>query len=160
MPAADGFFILAVGNDGQFVKFCQFAGAAALAADPRFVTNDARVRNRVELYRLLPDMTRRKRQAEWIDGLARLGVPCGPVNDIAQVFADPQVQARGMKIALPYPLAGTGTVDLIGNPIKLSATPVTYRRPPPTLGQHTEGVLHEFGLDDAEVAALKAEGAI
>ena len=160
MPAADGFVILAVGNDGQFAKFCQFAGAPELAADPRFVTNDARVRNRVELYGLLPALTRRKRQAEWVDGLARLGVPCSPVNNVDQVFADPQVQARGMQIALAHPLAGKGTVDLIGNPIKLSETPVTYRRPPPTLGQHTEEVLRELGLGEAEIAALKAEGAI
>jgi len=160
MPAADGFVILAVGNDGQFAKFCQFAGAPELAADPRFVTNDARVRNRVELYGLLPALTRRKRQAEWVDGLARLGVPCSPVNNVDQVFADPQVQARGMQIALAHPLAGKGTVDLIGNPIKLSETPVTYRRPPPTLGQHTEEVLRELGLSDAEIATLKAEGAI
>ncbi len=160
MPAADGYVILAVGNDGQFAKFCRFAGAPELAADPRFVTNDARVRNRVELYALLPALTRRKRQAEWVEGLAGLGVPCSPVNDVAQVFADPQVQARGMQIALPYPVAGEGTVDLIGNPIKLSATPVSYRRPPPTLGQHTEEVLRELGLDGRDIAALRAEGAI
>ena len=160
VPAADGFFILAVGNDGQFVKFCQFAGAPELAGDPRFVTNDARVRNRDELYRLLPALTRAKPQAAWVDGLAKLGVPCGPVNDIGQVFADPQVQARGMQIALPHPLAGKGTVDLIGNPLRLSATPVAYRRAPPTLGQHTDEVLRELGLEEAELATLRAEGAI
>jgi crotonobetainyl-CoA:carnitine CoA-transferase CaiB-like acyl-CoA transferase len=160
MPAADGFFILAVGNDGQFAKFCRFAGAPELAADPRFVTNDARVRNRVELYALLPELTRRKRQSEWVEGLAGLGVPCSPVNNVDQVFADPQVRARGMQIALPHPLAGKGTVDLIGNPIKLSATPVSYRRPPPTLGQHTDEVLREFGLGEADIAALKDAGAI
>jgi len=160
VPAADGFFILAVGNDGQFVKFCQYAGAPELAGDPRFVTNDARVRNRDELYRLLPALTRAKPQAAWVDGLAKLGVPCGPVNDIGQVFADPQVQARGMQIALPHPLAGKGTVDLIGNPLRLSATPVAYRRAPPTLGQHTDEVLRELGLEEAELAALRAEGAI
>ena len=160
VPASDGFFILAVGNDGQFVKFSQFAGAPELAADSRFVTNDARVRNRVELYRVLSELTRRKRQAEWVDGLTRLGVPCGAVNDISQVFADPQVQARGMRIALPHPLAGKGAVDLVGNPIRLSETPVTYRLPPPTLGQHTDDVLRELGLDEAELASLRAEGAI
>jgi crotonobetainyl-CoA:carnitine CoA-transferase CaiB-like acyl-CoA transferase len=160
VPAADGFFILAVGNDGQFAKFCQFAGAPELASDPRFATNDARVRHRDELYRLLPGLTRAKPQAAWVDGLAKLGVPCGPVNDIGQVFADPQVQARGMQIAMPHPLAGKGTVDLIGNPLKLSATPVAYRRPPPTLGQHTDEVLCELGIDDAELSTLRAEGAI
>ena len=160
VPAADGFFILAVGNDGQFVKFCQFAGAPELAGDPRFVTNDARVRNRDELYRLLPALTRAKPQAAWVDGLAKLGVPCGPVNDIGQVFADPQVQARGMQIALPHPLAGKGTVDLIGNPLRLSATPVAYRRAPPTLGQHTDEVLRELlGYDAAKIARLRDAGA-
>jgi crotonobetainyl-CoA:carnitine CoA-transferase CaiB-like acyl-CoA transferase len=160
VPAADGFFILAIGNDGQFARFCQFAGAPELASDPRFATNDARVRHRDELYRLLPALTRAKPQAAWVDGLATLGVPCGPVNDVSQVFADPQVQARGMQIAMPHPLAGKGTVDLIGNPLKLSATPVAYRRPPPMLGQHTDEVLRELGLDEAELAALRAEGAI
>jgi crotonobetainyl-CoA:carnitine CoA-transferase CaiB-like acyl-CoA transferase len=158
LPAADGYVILAVGNDAQFVKFCAFAGAPELASDPRFATNADRVRNRAALYALLPELMRRKSQAEWVQGLAPLGVPCSPVNTVDQVFADPQVQARGMKVSVPHPLAGS--VDLIGNPLKLSATPVTYRRPPPTLGQHTEEVLQELGLGAAEIAELRAAGAI
>ena len=141
MPCADGYVILAVGNDSQFAKFCAFAGRPDLAEDPRFTTNELRVRNRKALYDLLPEITRAKTQAEWVDGLAKLGVPCSPVNTVDQVFADPQVRSRGMQISLPHPLAGKGSVDLIGNPIKFSETPVDYRRPPPTLGQHTEEVL-------------------
>ncbi|HLB81219.1 MAG TPA: CaiB/BaiF CoA-transferase family protein, partial [Dongiaceae bacterium] len=161
LPCADGYFILAVGNDAQFAKFCAFAGAAELAEDARFKTNDARVRNRVALYALLPALTRCKTQAEWVEGLAARGVPCSPVNNVDQVFADPQVQSRGMRIALPHPLAGSGHVDLIGNPIKYSATPVDYRRAPPTLGQHTDEVLREMlGLSAAEIAALRGRGVV
>ncbi len=161
LPAADGYIILAVGNDQQFQKFCAFAGAPELAADPRFATNELRVKNRTEIYALLPDITRRKTQSQWIEGLAKAGVPCSPVNDVAQVFADPQVLARQMKIAMPHPLAGTGQVDLIGNPIKFSETPVEYREPPPYLGQHTEEVLRGMlGMDDAEIAALRRDGVI
>jgi crotonobetainyl-CoA:carnitine CoA-transferase CaiB-like acyl-CoA transferase len=158
LPTADGYVILAVGNDAQFARFCAFAGAPELARDPRFATNAERVRNRVALYALLPDLLRRKSQSDWVQGLAPLGVPCSPVNTVDQVFADPQVQSRDMRITVPHPLSGT--VDLIGNPLKLSATPVTYRRPPPTLGQHTDEVLRELGLGDADIAALRAAGAI
>jgi crotonobetainyl-CoA:carnitine CoA-transferase CaiB-like acyl-CoA transferase len=161
MPCTDGFFILAVGNDSQFSKFCAFAGRPELAEDPRFVTNEQRVRNREALYDLLPAITREKSQAEWVEGLAQRGVPCSPVNRIDQVFADPQVQARGMRISMPHPLAGKGEIDLIGNPIKYSGTPVSYRRPPPFLGQHSDEVLRDLlGLPDAEIAALRERGVI
>ena len=161
MPCADGYFILAVGNDSQFAKFCAFAGRPELAEDPRFVTNDQRVRNREALYDLLPTITREKSQAEWVEGLAQRGVPCSPVNRIDQVFADPQVQARGMRIGMPHPLAGKGEIDLIGNPIKYSGTPVSYRRPPPVLGQHSDEVLRDLlGLPDAEIAALRERGIV
>ncbi len=161
LPCADGHFILAVGNDAQFRRFCKFAGAPDLADDPAYTTNAQRVRNRDALYALLPDLTQQKTQEEWIEGLAGLGVPSSPVYDIDQVFADPQVQHRNMQVALPYPGAKGGTVDLIGNPIKFSETPIEYRRPPPTVGQDTEAVLGELldlGLDD--VAALRAKGVI
>jgi crotonobetainyl-CoA:carnitine CoA-transferase CaiB-like acyl-CoA transferase len=161
MPASDGYFILAVGNDTQFVKFCEFAGSPELAKDPRFLTNEARVVNRRALYDLLPDITRRKTQSQWVEGLAQLGVPASPVNDVKQVFEDPQVLHRNMKIAMPHPLAGSGRVDLIGNPINYSATPVEYRLPPPYLGQHTDEVLEELlGMAKSEIAALRASGVI
>jgi crotonobetainyl-CoA:carnitine CoA-transferase CaiB-like acyl-CoA transferase len=161
MPAADGHVILAVGNDGQFAKFCDFAGEPALAHDPRFATNEQRVMNRRALYDLLEEVMRHKTQGEWVEGLARLGVPCSPVNTVDQVFADPQVRARGMQIAMPHPLAAKGDVDLIGNPIKYSATPVAYRRPPPYLGQHTDEVLGELlKLSGSEMAELRNKGVI
>jgi len=161
MPAADGHVILAVGNDAQFAKFCDFAGEPGLASDPRFVTNELRVRNRRTLYGLLDDVIRRKTQDEWVSGLAKLGVPCSPVNTVDQVFADPQVRARGMQIAMPHPLARGGNIDLIGNPIKFSATPIAYRQAPPYLGQHTDEVLDELlDLSASEIAELRGGGVI
>jgi len=161
LPCADGHFILAVGNDAQYRRFCTFAGAPELADDPRFATNAARVRNREALYALLPELTRRKTRAEWLDGLERLGVPSGPVNTLDQVFADPQVQHRGMQLCLAYPGALGGRVDLIANPIRFSATPVDYRRPPPRLGQHTAEVLQEMlGMDAEEIARLRDAGIV
>ncbi|MHA1153107.1 MAG: CaiB/BaiF CoA transferase family protein [Alphaproteobacteria bacterium] len=161
LPAADGTFILAVGNDAQFARFCDFAGAPGLAEDPRFATNANRVRNRTALYEVLPGLTAKKPAQEWLDGLIERGVPCGPVNTLDQVFADPQVRHREMRVTLPYPGAEGGEIDLIGNPIKYSKTPVAYDRPPPRLGEHTEEVLEELlDLSPAEVAALRDAGAI
>jgi crotonobetainyl-CoA:carnitine CoA-transferase CaiB-like acyl-CoA transferase len=161
VPCSDGFFILAIGNDGQFAKFAKFAGKPEWAEDDKFKTNPARVRNRVELYGLIHGITSRRSQAYWIDGLTDLGVPCGPVNNIDQVFQDPQVLFRGMKVEMPHPLSGKGTVDLIGNPIKLSETPVDYHLAPPICGQHTDAVLRELlhmSVDD--IAALRAKRVI
>lgn len=160
-PTEDGHIILAVGNDTQFRRFCELAGAPEMASDPRFETNAERVRNRETLVPLIENLTRRHPNRYWLEGLNRLGVPCGPVNDIAQVFADPQVQHRQMAIEMPHPLAGDGVVRLIGNPIKFSATPVVYRRSPPTLGQQTDEVLEELlGLDEDERASLRARRVI
>ena len=161
LPASDGTFILAVGNDAQFAGFCDFAGAPGLAEDPRFATNANRVRNRAALYQVLPGLTARKTTQVWLDGLTERGVPCGPVNTLDQVFADPQVRHREMRVSVPYPGAKGGQVDLIGNPIKYSKTPVAYDRPPPKLGEHTEEVLEELlDLSPAEVAALRESGAV
>jgi crotonobetainyl-CoA:carnitine CoA-transferase CaiB-like acyl-CoA transferase len=159
--SADGHVILAVGNDAQFRRWCAFAGAPELAADPRFATNELRVRNREALYALMPDLTRRKTTAEWVDGLAALGVPSGPVNRLDQVFEDPQVLARGMRIDLPHPRAAAGTVPVIANPIRMGATPPSYRSAPPTLGQHTDEVLRGLlGMGTDELGALRADGVI
>jgi crotonobetainyl-CoA:carnitine CoA-transferase CaiB-like acyl-CoA transferase len=161
VKSADGFFILAIGNDSQFQKFCQFAGTPEWAADSRFKTNPARVANRVECYRLVNGITETRPSSYWMEGLEKLGVPVGPVNDLAQVFNDPHVLARGMKVTMPYPPAGSGTVDLIGNPIKLSESPVDYHRPPPTCGQHTDEVLKELlFMDDKEIGELRAKGIV
>jgi crotonobetainyl-CoA:carnitine CoA-transferase CaiB-like acyl-CoA transferase len=159
--SSDGFFILAVGNDSQFQKFCAFAGKPEWAADERFKTNPARVKNRVECYQLVNSATETKTTAYWMEGLEKLGVPVGPVNDIAQVFSDPQVLSRGMKVTMPHPMAGSGKVDLIGNPIKLSESPVDYKLPPPTCGQHTDEVLKELlFLEEKEIADLRAKGIV
>ena len=158
---ADGYVILAVGNDAQFQKWCRFAGATELAADPRFATNSLRVEHRRELYARMPEHMRAKTTAEWVAGLAGIGVPCGPVNTLDQVFADPQVQARGMRIDLPHPDAAAGSVPLVANPLKMSLTPPAYRHGPPTLGQHTDQVLAELlGLGEAELAGLHEAGTI
>jgi crotonobetainyl-CoA:carnitine CoA-transferase CaiB-like acyl-CoA transferase len=161
VPCSDGFFILAVGNDSQFAKFAEFAGKPEWAADERFKTNPGRVRNRVECYRLIHEVTSQKPHNHWVDGLTELGVPCGPINDMEQVFQDPQVLFRGMKIAMPHPLAGQGMIDLIGNPVKLSETPVDYRLAPPYCGQHTDEVLRELlHLGDDDLAALRTKKVI
>jgi len=158
---ADGEVVLAAGNDGQFQRWCSFAGAGELAEDPRFATNPLRVVNREILYPLMIAYFKRKTTSQWVDGLAQLGVPCGPVNNIQQVFEDPQVQARHMRIELPHHQAASGEVALLGNPIKMSATPPVYRNAPPTLGQHTDEVLREMlRLDEAELARLRASGVI
>ena len=144
-PTADGDFILTVGNDGQFRKFCEVAGRPEWATDARFATNSARVANRDELIPLIRQVTVFRTTAEWIAALEQAGVPCGPINDLAQVFTDPQVQARGTRIRMAHPLAGE--VDLVANPIRLSRTPVDYRRPPPLLGEHNTEVLADWLSD-------------
>lgn len=160
--ASDGHVILAVGNDAQFQRWCAFADAGDLAADPRFTTNAGRVRNRTALYAAMPAYMIRKTKQDWIDGLAGVGVPCSPVNTIEDVFEDPHTTERAMKIDMPHPSAGGGgTVPLIGNPLKLSETPVSYRRPPPVLDQHGSEVLAEWlGLDATQIETLRAAGAL
>jgi crotonobetainyl-CoA:carnitine CoA-transferase CaiB-like acyl-CoA transferase len=155
----DGHMILAAGNDAQFRKFCDVAGCSSFADDERFATNDARVRNREVLVPLLTELIVRRRRDEWVASLEAAGVPCGPINSIAQAFDDPQVRHRGMKIELPHPLAGS--VPLVANPIRLSATPVEYASAPPTLGQHTEELLTALlGMSASDVAGLRGRGVI
>lgn len=158
-PTADGDMILAVGNDGQFAKLCGVLGRSDWAADGRYATNAARVANRRELIPLLRQETVRRSTAEWIARLEVAGVPCGPINDIAQVFADPQIQARGMRITMQHPQAGE--IPLVASPLRLSATPVRYRRPPPGLGEHTREVLAEWlQLGVAECDRLASAGVL
>ncbi len=159
--AADGDFILAVGNDAQFQRFCEFAGVPELAAEEKFRTNDARVRNRDELTRRLEPILARHPSRYWLEGLEPLNVSCGPINTIDQVFADPQVRHREMEIEMRHPLAEESPVRLIASPIRMSATPPSYRRPPPTLGQHTDEVLEGLlGMGGDELAALRGRGVI
>ena len=158
-PTADGYMILAIGNDGQFARFCEAAGQPALAADPRFATNRARVENRAVLIPLLKKLTVERNTGDWIAMLGALAVPCGPINTLADVFADPQVVARGMKVTMPHPAAGS--VPQVASPMKLSATPVDYRLPPPMLGEHTEAILAgTLGLDAETIAGLRASGVV
>jgi crotonobetainyl-CoA:carnitine CoA-transferase CaiB-like acyl-CoA transferase len=145
-PTADGDMILAIGNDGQFARFCEVAGHAEWAVDARFATNAARVANRAVLIPLLRQATVMRTTREWVEALESRAVPCGPINRIDEVFADPQVLARGLRVALPHPVAGT--VPGVANPIRLSATPVVYRSAPPVLGAHTAAVLADWLGDD------------
>jgi crotonobetainyl-CoA:carnitine CoA-transferase CaiB-like acyl-CoA transferase len=155
---ADDPLILAVGNDAQFSRFCGFAG---IAEDPHFKTNSARIANREALIAIIKPVIKTKPRQYWMDGLEAIGVPASPVNDIAQVFDDPQIKERQMKISVPHETAAAGTVDLIGNPINLSETPVSYRHAPPTLGQHTDEVLGELlGLSEKQLKALRDDGLI
>ncbi len=157
---ADGHVIIAVGNDAQYRRFCDFLGAPALAAGP-YAKNSERVARRDELVPRIAALLKARTRDDILKGLEVVGVPAGPVNTIADAFAEPQVEARGMKIAMDHPLAGSGHVDLIGNPLKLSETPVSYRDPPPFLGQHTDSVLEEvLGLDAAERGKLRESGVI
>jgi crotonobetainyl-CoA:carnitine CoA-transferase CaiB-like acyl-CoA transferase len=156
---ADGHVIVAVGNDGQFRKLCEIVEKPEWASDARFATNAARVRNRETLVPMIDALMRTRRQREWLVALERAGVPCGPINRLDQVFADPQVQARAMNLDLPHPIAGT--VPQVRAPLRLSATPLTYTLPPPLLGEHTASVLRErLGLDDATLNDLAARGVI
>jgi crotonobetainyl-CoA:carnitine CoA-transferase CaiB-like acyl-CoA transferase len=156
---ADGHIILAVGNDGQFRRFCDVAGTPEWAGDLRYATNAARVRNRDMLVPMIDALMRTRAQREWLEALECAGVPCGPINRLDQVFADPQLQARTMKLDLPHPLAGT--VPQVRAPLRLSGTPMTYTRAPPLLGEHTANVLRErLGLDDAMLRDLAARGVI
>lgn len=157
--AADGHVIIAVGNDGQYAKFCQIAGRPDLATDARFARNAARVRNRAVLVPLLEAIVRAQPVAFWTAQLEAAGIPCGPINSIAQALDDPQIVARGVKVPLPHPLAGT--VPLVGTPIRMSASPPAVDRGPPLLGEHTEQVLRELaGVDAAGVAALRGRGLV
>jgi formyl-CoA transferase len=156
---ADGHLILAVGNDSQFVKFCEVAGHAEWARDERFARNENRVRNRVTLVPLLAAAMRARTQQDWLRALEAVGVPSGPINKLDAVFADPQLAARGLKFDLPHALAGT--VPQVGAPVKMSATPIVPERPPPLLAEHTARVLRDhLALDDDTIARLAADGVI
>jgi crotonobetainyl-CoA:carnitine CoA-transferase CaiB-like acyl-CoA transferase len=156
---ADGYMILAVGNDHQFARFCELAGQAGLAEDTRFGRNADRVRNRDDLIPIVEQILRRRSTAEWLQVLEPASIPCGPINTIDEVFAEPQVKHRGMRIEMDH--ARAGKIPLVASPMKLSGTPVEYQRPPPLLGEHTEEVLGEvLGLTSADFQALRADGVL
>ncbi len=154
--AADGEIIIAVGNDTQFSRLCGVLGCPELASDERYAKNANRVRNRDILLPLLQTRLSTREVADWVRLLEPAGVPCGPVNSIAQTFANPQVIHRQMRIDLPHPLSGS--VPSVANPIKFSGTPIQYRNAPPTLGQHSHEVLqHYVGLSDEDIEVLKTK---
>jgi crotonobetainyl-CoA:carnitine CoA-transferase CaiB-like acyl-CoA transferase len=155
--AADGQLVLAVGNDSQFAKFCEAAGCA-LHQDARFRKNADRVRHREVIVPLLAEIMRRRTVVEWVALLEPIGVPVGPINDLAQAFAHPQVKHRGLQLELSHPLSGT--VLGVANPIRMSATPPRYESAPPLLGQHTHEVLGELGLEERELQELARSGVI
>ena len=156
--AADGHLILAVGNDAQFVRFCEVAGRPELARDERFLRNAGRVRHRDALVPMLADVMLTRSKQQWLGALEAAKVPCGAINNLAEVFADPQLRAREMALPVAHPLSDA--LHLVASPMKLSVTPVQLRRAPPLLGQHTDEVLAEFGLGDAERERLRALGVV
>jgi crotonobetainyl-CoA:carnitine CoA-transferase CaiB-like acyl-CoA transferase len=155
--AADEFLIVAVGNDSQFAKFCDVVERPQWPRDPRFATNPQRVRHRDLLVGMIAERMRALPAREWLALLEPAGVPCGPINDLSQVFADPQVRHRGMEVRAPHPAAGE--VRMVANPVKFSATPLTHERPPPLLGEHTSEVLGSLlGMTAADIQRLRKEG--
>jgi crotonobetainyl-CoA:carnitine CoA-transferase CaiB-like acyl-CoA transferase len=156
---ADGHLILAVGNDGQFAKFCDVAGHPEWARDPRYAKNAERVRNRGALVPLLEAAMRTQPQRAWLEALEAAGVPCGPINTLDQVFADPQAIDHGLRFDLPHALAGS--VPQVKAPLEFGATPIRRERPPPLLGEHTADVLRErLGLAGDALAALVDQGVV
>lgn len=157
--AKDGQFIIAVGNDSQFAKLCQVLETPDLATDERYATNANRVRNRERLVPLLQEILSRRSVSEWISLIEPQGIPCGAINNIAQVFGHPQVKHRGMKIEVSHPLVGS--LPLVANPIKFSETPIAYEKAPPTLGQHTKQILTKLaGMTEREIEDLSKKGVV
>ena len=157
--ASDGEFVVAVGNDELWRAFCRVASLDALASDPRFATNSARVKHYGALKPLVAERLRTRSRGEWIGALKAAGVPCGSVRDVAQVLEDPHLHTREMVREIEH--AGLGPVRVLGTPVKLSHTPGTVRSAPPTLGQHTEQILRtDLGFSDAEIAELRGGGVV
>jgi crotonobetainyl-CoA:carnitine CoA-transferase CaiB-like acyl-CoA transferase len=146
-PTADGDMIIAIGNDGQFARFCEAIGHPQWSADARYAGNEQRVAHRAELVGKIRGVTITRSTRDWLQALQAVGVPCGPINRIDEVFADPQVQARGTRVVVDHALAGP--LSLVANPIRFSETPIAYRHPPPLLGEHGQEVLRDWLGDTA-----------
>ena len=152
----DGWVVCGANNDEQFKRFAAIIGRQELGTEARFLTNAARLQNRAALVAIVTDALKTRSSSYWVEAFEKASLPCCPVNTLDQVFADPHVEERAMRISMPHPLAPGRHVDLIGSPIKLSDTPVSYRRAPPTLGKQTDEVLQEvLGLDAGDRAALR-----
>ena len=157
--AADHYIILAVGNDAQFRRFCEVSGQLDLADNDRYATNRSRVENREELGPILNEIIAARPRAFWLEELEKVGVPCGPINNLEQVFDDPHIQSRGARQEVEHPEAGV--LPTVANPIRLSESPITYDCAPPVLGQHNADVLTGLlGMDADEIAELKEKGII
>jgi glutaryl-CoA transferase len=156
--AANGYIVIAIGNDGQFAKLCELLPAPQLVADPRYATNQARVANRAELVPILQDYFSRHTVGHWTDLLIGAGLPCGPINTVDQVFRDPQVLARRMVQRVAHPTAGE--IGTVGVPFQFSETPAGIDRPPPLLGEHSDAILTEIGFLPEQIAHFRAEGVI
>jgi len=155
---ADGPMILAVGNDAQFRRFCEIADLAALADDPRYARNTDRIAHRGELCDRIDERLRTRPRSHWLTALDAAGVPCGPVNDLDDVFHDPHVQARGAELRMPCDWAQGGEIGLLANPLKLSESPVTYRHPPPRLNEHAAEILADWIEDEFKSAPQAING--
>ena len=156
MKAKDGLMVLAIANDNQFKKFCIFAKLTDLYLDKKFKTNSSRVNNRVELNITLEKVLKKKTIKEWVNGLIKLNVPCGPINNIKQVFDDPQVKSRKMKISMSHKKMKNKKINLVGSPLNFSESPVKYKKTPPTLGEDTDKILKEFlKLNSSDLKRLK-----
>ena len=143
-PTADDPIIIAAGNDSQFRKLCHIADIAAVAEDPQYATNVSRVMNRQAVVEIVTAALKKKSRAYWLTTCEKVGFPCGPVNNLEQVFNDPHLQHRGSEVRMPHPLAGSGEVSLIANPLKLSETPVQYKYAPPIRNQHEQEILRDW----------------
>jgi formyl-CoA transferase len=158
-PTSDGHIILAVGNDGQFKRFCEVAECHELAEEARFSTNSQRIIHRAELIPLIAEIMRTRSKQEWMEALEAATVPCGPINNMKEVFEDPQVKHRALRVDIPHPLGGTAPV--VASPMRLSETPVEYRLAPPTLGQHNKEIYCGLlGKSETEMTKLKSAGII
>jgi crotonobetainyl-CoA:carnitine CoA-transferase CaiB-like acyl-CoA transferase len=155
---SDGFIVVAVGNDGQFIRFAEVLGLPQLSGEARFSTNIERVRNRNALVPALEAKMKMRTSAEWFAALESADIACGPINTLDEVFTNEHVLARNMRIDMPHPLSGT--VPLIGSPLNLSASPVSYRSPPPLLGEHTDSILDEIGYGADDIAKMRDSGAL
>ncbi len=158
-PTADGHLILAVGNDGQFERFCRVAGCPELAEEPRFRTMSQRIVHRAQLTPLIAGIMRTRSRQEWIEALEAANVPCGPINNMKEVFDDPQVRHRKLRVDIPHPLGGAAPV--VASPMRLSETPVEYRLAPPMLGEHNDEIYRGLlGMGEAELERLKSGGIV
>ncbi len=161
VKAKDGLMVLAIANDRQFKNFCEFSGLSNLCENSKFKNNSSRVKNRKELNRIIGKTILKKTIKEWVKGLTKINVPCGPINNIEQVFNDPQVKSRKMKINMKHKKSKTGKINIIGSPMNFSVSKIRYKKTPPTLGEDTANFLKKFlKISVQEIKKLKDEGII